>query len=269
MTAAELASIDGRVSPSMEASIPVTDEGFLRGDGVFEVIRVYDGRPFTLVDHLDRLERSAANLRLGYEVPRADLEREIPELLARRGGAEFDGIVRIVLTRGGLRIVLTEQLPPSPEAIRLAFVTYAPTRILDGVKSLSYAGNMLAGRIARDRGFDEALLVTPHGRVLEAPTSSLFWVPPDGALCTPPLDEHILASITRDRVLRLMDVDERPVTSDELLEAREAFLVSTTREVQPVQTIEELRLSVPGERTREAGAALRAHIEEELAATAR
>src|SRR5213595_1200428 len=103
-----LASVDGEVIPAVEASIPVTDEGLLRGDGVFEVIRVYDGRPFALPDHLDRIERSAANLRLGYEVPREELEREIPELLERRGGEAFDGLVRIVLTRGGRRIVLTE-----------------------------------------------------------------------------------------------------------------------------------------------------------------
>ena len=83
--------------------------------------------------------------------------------------------------------------------MRLGIVTYAPTRVLDGVKSLSYAANMLCTRLAQERGFDEALLVTPHGRVLEAPTSTLFWVDADGALCTPPLDEHILASITRDR----------------------------------------------------------------------
>src|SRR2546421_8998144 len=101
MTAAELACLDGRVLPSAEASIPVTDEGLLRGDGAFEVIRVYDGYPFALADHLDRLERSAANLRLGYDVPRTELESEIPALLEARGGEAFDGMVRIVLTRGG------------------------------------------------------------------------------------------------------------------------------------------------------------------------
>jgi branched-subunit amino acid aminotransferase/4-amino-4-deoxychorismate lyase len=269
MTSLELAALDGRISPSAEAFIPVTDEGLLRGDGVFEVIRVYDGRPFALPDHLDRIERSAANLRLGHEVPRAELEREIPELLERRGGEAFDGLVRIVLTRGGRRIVLTELLPPSPDAPRLGYVTYAPTRILDGVKSLSYAANMLASRLARERGFDEALLVTPHGRVLEAPTASVFWVAPDGVLCTPPLAEHILASITRDRVMRLVEIEERTVTNDELLDAREAFLVSTTREVQPVSAIEDRQLPAPGERTAEAAAAMRAHIQEELAATAR
>src|SRR2546426_7828128 len=99
----ELACLDGAFAPSAETTIPVTDEGLLRGDGVFEVIRVYDGRPFALLDHLDRIERSAANLRLGHAVPRAELEHEIPELLDRRGGEAFDGLVRIVLTRGGPR----------------------------------------------------------------------------------------------------------------------------------------------------------------------
>jgi branched-subunit amino acid aminotransferase/4-amino-4-deoxychorismate lyase len=197
-------------------------------------------------------------------VPRAELEEEALELIAARGGGDFDGVLRLVLTRGGRRLLLTEPLPPSPDRARLAFVTFAPSRILDGVKSLSYAGNMLASRLAREKGFDEALLVTPHGRVLEAPTSSLFWVGHDGVLCTPPLDEHILASITRDRVLKLVEVRERPVTTEELLRAEEAFLASTTREVQPVAAIEGREFGGPGERTREAAAALREHIEESL-----
>src|SRR6186997_3471123 len=99
MTGSDLACLDGAIAPSAETYIPATDEGLLRGDGVFEVVRVYDGRAFALGDHLDRLERSAANLRLD-DVPRSELENEIPELLQERGGAEFDGIVRIVLTRG-------------------------------------------------------------------------------------------------------------------------------------------------------------------------
>jgi branched-chain amino acid aminotransferase len=261
---AELACVDGRVTPADEATIPATDEGLLRGDGAFEVIRVYDGRPFALTDHLDRLERSAANLRLP-ETFRPELEAEIPELLAERGGVEFDGLLRVVLTRGGRRLLLTEPVPESPERIRLGVVEYAPTRVLDGIKSLSYGANMLCGRLARERGFDEALLVTPHGRVLEAPTSSLFWVDGEGLLCTPPLSEHILASITRARVLELVAADERPCTMDALRTASEAFLASTTREVQSIAAIEDIELP-EGERTREARAALRARIEEELGA---
>ena len=232
---------------------------------MFEVIRVYDGRPFALADHLDRLERSASNLRLEIPAPRAEFEHEAAGLLADRGGERFDGLLRLVLTRGGHRLLLTEQLPPSPERARLAFVTYAPSRILDGVKSLSYAGNMLAGRLARERGFDEALLVTPHGRVLEAPTSSLFWAGEDGVLSTPPLDDHILASITRERVMGLTETVERPCTADDLLGAREAFLASTTREVQPVAAVEQREFEGVGELTRSAAEAMRRHVEESLA----
>jgi branched-chain amino acid aminotransferase len=227
-------------------------------------VRVYDGRPFAMADHLDRIERSAANLHLGYEVPRAELEAEIPQLLAARGSESFDGILRIVLTRGGRRLLLTELLPPTPERVRLGFVTYAPTRVLDGVKSLSYAPNMLASRLAKERGFDEALLVTPHGRVLEAPTSTIFWAGEDGVLSTPPLDDHILASITRDRVLRLCQVRERPLTTEEVLGAREAFLASTVREVQPVAAVEDREFEGEGELTQQASEALRAHIRAEL-----
>src|SRR4051794_40724563 len=259
---AELGVLDGRLAPSDELTIPVTDEGLLRGDGVFEVIRVYDGVPFALAEHLDRLERSGSNLRL-EGVQRAELQSEIPELLDARGGGDFDGVLRIVITRGGRRLLLTEQPPAKPRGVRLGIVTYAPTRVLDGIKSLSYGANMLCTRLAQERGFDEALLVTPHGRALEAPTSTLFWVDSDGALCTPPLDEHILASITRDRVMRLVDVQERSCPIETLLSASEAFLASTIREVQSIGAIEDVEFE-EGPRTREAAAAFRAHIEAEL-----
>jgi branched-chain amino acid aminotransferase len=263
VSTAELACLNGEVLPAAEATIPATEEGFLRGDGVFEVMRVYDGRPFALRGHLERLQRSAANLRLGYPAPVEEIEGELPQLLAARGGAGFDGLVRIVLTIGGHRLLLTEPAPVLPEAMRVCFVTYSPPRILDGVKSLSYAGNMLAGRIARERGFDEAIFVTPHGRVLEAPTASVFWVAEDGELCTPPLEEHILASITRNCVMQVADVTERVATTDDVLKAREAFLASTTREVLPISAIEQQDLPI-GEVTTRARAALRERIEAEL-----
>lgn len=261
----ELASLDGRISPAGETFIPVTEEGFLRGDGVFEVLRVYDGVPFALSQHLDRIALSAANLRLGHEPDKQRLEREAKELISQRGGPSWNGLLRIVLTRGGRRLVMSEPLIEWPESTRLCFVTFAPTRILDGIKSLSYAANMLATRLACERGFDEALLVTPHGRVLEAPTSSIFWVDSDGELCTPPLEDHILASITREAVMSVVPVRECPVTSEEMLRAHEAFLASTTREVQAVAAIEGHELEVGGPRTTEAAAGVRQHIERALA----
>jgi branched-chain amino acid aminotransferase len=263
----ELACLDGRIAPTDETYVPATDEGLLRGDGVFEVIRVYDGAPFALAEHLARIERSAANLRL--ELPPTELLHDETLRLLGERDEHFDGALRIVITRGGRRLLLTEPLPASSAApsVRLAVVTYSPTRVLDGIKSLSYAGNMLASRLARERGFDEALLVTPHGRVLEAPTSSIFWVDQGGVLCTPPLDEHILASITRDRVLHLLAVEERPATLDDVQGAAEAFLASTTREIQAIAAIEERELpTADGERTHEAAQALRRQIEEELQA---
>src|SRR4051794_21801968 len=217
IAAVSLASLDGVLSAPDDARVPVTDEGLLRGDGAFEVMRLYGGRPFALDEHFARLSRSLANLRLDADLgaPRA----EVAALLAEAGAV--DGLLRIVLTRGGRRIAILEPLPAVAASARVKTVTYTPTRVLDGVKSLSYAANMLAVRIAKEQGFDEALLVTPHGRVLEGPTWTFFWVA-GGRLHTPPLEDHILASITRAMVLEVQPVTEAPCTLDDLRGAEEA-----------------------------------------------
>ncbi|MFZ0091698.1 MAG: aminotransferase class IV [Solirubrobacteraceae bacterium] len=234
--AASLASLDGTIMPVAEATIPATDDGLVRGDGVFEVVRVYDGVPYAFDAHLARLSRSAQNLRLPVDLEsvRADAYR----LLAEAGTGPDHQCLRIIMTRGGRRLLMTEPLGHDEEQVRLMSVTYAPTRILDGIKSLSYGGNMLATRLAREQGFDEALLVTPHGRVLEAPTSSIFWVQ-RSRLLTPPLEEHILASITRALLIEVAGAEEQTCTLDQLYAADEVFLASTTREVQPVVAVDD------------------------------
>ncbi|MGI8713237.1 MAG: aminotransferase class IV [Solirubrobacteraceae bacterium] len=228
--------------PAAEATIPVTDEGLIRGDGAFEVIRVYDGHPYAIEEHMARLQRSAHNLRLDLdlEAVRASAHR----LLAHAGTGPDHQLLRVMITRGGRQILLTEQMPSTPDRARLKSITYFPTRILDGVKSLSYAANMLASRLAREQGFDDALLVTPHARVLEAPTSSIFWVK-DGQLLTPPLDEHILASITRALVIDVAGGEEQVCTLPELIAADEVFLASTVREVQPVAALDDHEFTGP------------------------
>ena len=254
-----LASLDGVVMDAADATVPATDEGLLRGDGVFEVIRLYTGRPFALDEHLERLQGSADNLRLPADVPA--LRADVAQLLDQAGPVE--ALLRLVLTRGGRRLALIEPLPDHPSSIRLATVTYAPTRVLDGIKSLSYGGNMLATRLAQERGADEALLVTPHGRVLEAPTSTLFWVS-GGTLRTPPLSDHILDSITRRRLLEVMDVVEESCAPDDVLGADEAFLASTVREVQPVAAVDDTELPVGGPVSAQAARRLGERIAAEL-----
>jgi branched-chain amino acid aminotransferase len=261
----ELASVDGLISATDQTTIPVRDDGLYRGDGVFEVIRLYAGRPYALAEHLDRLERSAAAIELPVE--RELLEAEAAALLERHG--EADGQLRILLTRGGRRILLTEELPPRGAAVRLATVTYSPTVILTGVKSLSYGANMQATRIANASGADEAVLVRPDGIVLEAPTSSIFWVSAEGPLRTPALSTGILESITRSKVIREMHVEEGEFELDDLLGAHEAFLASTTREVQGVSGLDGRELAVPGPRTREAADNFARRLDQELASRPR
>jgi branched-chain amino acid aminotransferase len=257
-----LAVLDGTVVPADEATIGVTDLGLLRGDGVFEVVSVYEGRPFALEDHLRRMATSAQNLRL--EIDLHAVESDLATLLDAAG--PITGAVRLLVTRGGRRIGLVEAIPEEREHVLLAKVEYVPPRILDGVKSLSYGGNMLATRLAVERGGSEALLVTPHGRVLEAPTSS-FFVSFDGeTLVTPPLSDRVLDSITRRRLLSLLPhAREEVVLADDLPRATEAFLASTTREVHPVERIDDVTLpACPGPLSAAAADVFAAHIQDSL-----
>jgi branched-chain amino acid aminotransferase len=258
-----LASVDGVVSPVEEARIPVSDEGLLRGDGGFEVIRLYGGIPYGWDDHLTRLGHTCAGLRLDADL--AALGEETRRLLARAG--DLDGLVRLVVTRGGRRLAILEPLPDyGGTATRVATVTYAPTRVLNGLKTLSYAANMLATRVAREGGADEALLVTPHGRVLEGPTWTFLWVEADGVLCTPPLSEGILDSITRRRLLEECAVQEATCTLARLADAREAVIASTTREIAPIASVDDIVLpEAPGPVTTAAALAFRARVDRDLA----
>jgi branched-chain amino acid aminotransferase len=260
----ELASVDGRVTPTAEAMVPMKDDGLYRGDGAFEVIRLYEGRPFALGDHLDRLERSSAAIQLEFD--RAALEHEIDALLAEAG--EPDGQLRLIVTRGGRRIAAVEPIPAHAETLRLATVTYSPSVILNGVKSLSYAANMQATRLAQAQGADEAVLVTPDGTVLEPPTSAVFWVSPQGMLRTPALDVGVLESITRDRLVKALNVEQGAWPVADLRAAKEAFLASTTREIQAVSAIDGEELpDAPGPRTREAQQAFAETLGRELRTT--
>ncbi len=256
-----LCSIDGELSPIEEARIGVADDGFLRGDGAFEVLRLYGGKPFALVDHLDRLARSADGIFLEWDRPA--FEREIESLLA--ANELEDECLRLVITRGGRRIAMVERAPEFRHDMTLQSVTYQPTVVLTGLKTLSYCPNMTATRIAQSRGAKEALLVVPGGKVLEAPTSTIFWAGADGAVRTPRLETGILASITRDRIMKVVPVEEGDFELGDLLGASEVFLASSVREVQGVAEVDGVGFGAPGPTTERIAGLLSERIQAELA----
>jgi branched-chain amino acid aminotransferase len=260
MAEATHTSIDGTLLRPEEATISILDDGLLRGDGAFEAIKLYEGHPFRLDAHIARLARSSAAIELGFD--EAALRAEIDALLA--AAAPGDAALRIVVTRAGRRILIVEELPEWPASARIVLLTLTPSQILEGVKSISYAGNMQATRLAVGRGGDEAVFVRPDGVVLEAPTSSIFWTDGDGRLRTPALDSGILESITRAVLLEALAVEEGQYAAGHLRGAQEAFLASTTREIQPIATIDgEPLAAVGGEATGRAAAALAAAVDEE------
>jgi branched-subunit amino acid aminotransferase/4-amino-4-deoxychorismate lyase len=233
--------------------VPVTDSSVLRGDGCFEVLKAYHGVPFALDAHLDRLEKSAGAL--GIELPaRSDLSGWIQTV----AGECPDCAVRVVVTRGSalpdepgapLVIVFAHPWIGSHGPVRLLPVA-APwhaagvTWDLSGAKVLSYAPNLSASRHASREGFDDALLVTLDGLILEGPTFCVAWVV-DDVLETPSLELGILDSITR-RVM-LEDAARLGVRFVEgswplnrLEEATEVMAMSTIREIQPVSMVGEL-----------------------------
>jgi branched-chain amino acid aminotransferase len=258
----DLAAVDGRMMPRSEAVIEATDEGLLRGDGAFEVARLYRGIPFAWADHVLRLQRSCAALRLTLDPDL--LDDEVRSLLREAG--PIDGLLRVVVTRAGRRLLLIEPMKPGRATLRLATVEHEPSPLLAGVKSLSYAANMLANRIAEERGYDEALFIGRDGSVLEGPTFAFFWVE-EGVAHAPPLAEGILDSITRRRVLDAVEVRLEHCTLDRLRErAEEAFAAGTGIEVAPVLAVEGVReWDKPGPVTLATQRAVNDLIESELA----
>lgn len=249
-----LACVDGRVMPAQDAFVPATDEGFLRGDGAFEVLQVYAGRPFELDRHLDRFARTCEGLLLDF--PRAAILADLALLLEETG--PVDCLWRALVARGGTRLHLLEWVPPEKRRsvpLALRTVSYQPTVVLSNLKPMSYGANTAASRRARQEGGDEGLFVHPDGTVLEAPTATVFWAV-DGVLKTPPLELGILPSITRMVIMEALETVAVSASIGEVLAADEVFLASTSREIQPVSRIDEVEFEAPGPLCRAARRAL-------------
>jgi branched-chain amino acid aminotransferase len=283
-----LVGIDGDLVDPSAARVSVFDRGFLYGDGLFETIRVYEGRPFRLREHVQRLQWSADRLRLSLGVGLSDLEAELGRLVRlavdELGTGEL--ALRLMVTRGaGPSPELPGLLPdPAQPAHRVAFVsrfrplpaplyelgaraiTYATHRPSDGVrgaKVTNYVESIQALMAARDRAAHEALIISSEGNVLEGTTSNLFVVR-GGRIETPPTTASLLPGITRAEVLALAGdaAVETPLTPTEVREADEVFITSTLREVLPIVAVDEQSIGdgSPGPTTRALADALRDRI---------
>lgn len=253
----EFAYLDGGFLPLKEARISPLDRGFLFGDGVYEVVPVYAGRPFGEAAHLARLRRSLREIRIDDPMDTDSWSALIGELVARNGGG--DQAVYLQVTRGadaGRDHRFPEAVPATVFGMSSPLATISQDVLDSGlscitvddlrwrrcdVKSVSLLANVLHRQAASDAGAGESLLVR-EGKLLEASASSVF-LASAGSVVTPPLDYSILPGITRDVLISLLreagvEVEERDVTRDELVKADEVWLCSSTKEVLPVTRID-------------------------------
>lgn len=257
--------IDGRVVPGDQARIPVTDHGFLYGDGVFEGMRVYHRRLFRLEDHMERLATAARALAL--DIPGGiDGAREVVLETARAFGQD-EAYLRLIVTRGVGSLGVDPTTCPEPrilclvdevriypeeklrEGISLLTSSWRrpPADVLDPrVKSLNYLNNALAKLEARQRGADEALMLNDRGQIAEASVANLFAVR-DGVLLTPPAIDGALEGITRRSVLELAERLGQPsavrsIGRFDLFAASEVFLTGSSARIVPVGSLDGRRI---------------------------
>jgi len=270
--------IDGVDTDPAVAAIPVGDVGFVRGYGVFEVIKAIDGVCFRLPDHLDRLARSASML--GMDLP----DREEIGTLATKAADGIDqAIVRILVSAGDdpwegpSRMIVTGEVAPAQvSSLRLLPVPApwhsdgAEWALLRG-KTLSYANNFASIRQAKLAGFDDAVLIGRSGRILEGPTFTVGWVVEEGdgiIYETPAMTTGILDSITRGAVFDAareaeLTIREVEVRLDHLDVATEFYALSTLRDVVSVTAVGE-REFTKGPATQRLRAALLDLMDREL-----
>ena len=279
--------LNGRLVDASEAVLPLTDHGLLYGDGVFEGIRFYNGRPFRLGPHLERLALSARALMLKLPATPAELEAAVTDLVAAFGGP--DGYIRLVATRGTGGLGLDPSRCDRPNLFMIAdhialvsderrragisLVTAStrrpgPTVLDPRIKSLNYLNNILAKLEARHAGGDEALLLNAQGHVSEGTAENIF-IARDGRLLTPPVSDGALDGITRGTVLELcaaegMETEQRSLTPYDVHTADECFLCGTGAELMPVRAVDGREMTYcPGPLTEGVAAAYRRLIEKE------
>lgn len=267
--------IDGAVVPAEEARISPFDHGLLTGDGVFETLVVYDGQPFAVRRHLERLAASCRGMALPYPDP-AMLRAAVDEVVT--ANRLSSGRLRITVTGGesplgsergsGGPTVIVAGGPTAPWPATADVVVVPWPRnergALAGVKTTSYGENVVALAHAKQRGAAEAIFANTIGQLCEGTGSNVF-LGVGGRLVTPPLRSGCLDGVTRALVIEVTGAVEEDLPVEALAASDEAFLTSTTREVQPIRAVDGAVLpGAPGPLTAGAAAAFRALVSSRL-----
>jgi branched-chain amino acid aminotransferase len=255
--------VNGTISPADTAVVPVLDHGFMYGEGVYEVLRTYNGEPFLYDRHITRLRSSARHLHLDVPFDDATLRSWVDRTSAA-AALSGDTYVRILLTRGigdltydvratpapsVIIIVKPQEAPPSrvrTDGIRISLVSILrnhPGSVNPIIKSNNLLNNALAMQEAHRRGGEEALMCNYRGELSECSQSNFFLVR-DGVALTPKSQAGLLEGITRAflfEVGREIGVEVRDTTlmPADLDSADEIFITSTTREVSPVVSVDD------------------------------
>lgn len=277
--------LNGDFLPEAEARISVHDRGFLYGDGLFETMRVYEGRPFRWDRHLQRFEKGAAFLGIPLAATARDLRGYAEQLIDRN--SLLEGSLRLTLSRGGgargysIRDLTGPTLLMTVSPLAAALDTGQGWNLvtssyrvpagdpLSQVKSCCKLLQILARREAEERGAQEALIINTEGRVAEAAASNLFWQE-EGTIYTPPLDEGLLPGVTRELTLELcaehqIPAREKSITPAALQRVDGIFLTVSTLELIEVATYDSIRMP-PVSRLAELRAAYREKIIRECGA---
>jgi branched-chain amino acid aminotransferase len=268
--------VDGQFVPAEDAVIPVDDLAILRGIGVFDLLRTYDGKPYFLDAHIERLENSARKIDLPLPWSHAEIVGVVKATLAKNDIPEAN--IRIVVTGGPSRdfmtsagqprlLVLVSPVPKLPEkwyTDGIKLISWEIERPIPGAKSIDYISASLALKKAAAAGAVEALYIDRNGLALECTTANVFAFI-KGRLATP--GRGILSGITRTVVLTLAEglfpIDIRDISRDALLAADEVFITGTSKGLVPVVQIDERVIGDgrPGEHTRQLMAEMQRHTE--------
>ena len=273
--------MNGRYVDMKDAKVPISDRGFLYGDGLFETMRCYNGKVFKLTEHISRLFRSSEVIKMMVPYSRRELERATCLLL--KANRLKDAYVRLTVTRGEGSFALMRSRAVQPNVVitakefkgypknfysrgisaQISDIRQDERSPLSGIKSLNFLDHIVARIRAQDDGFDEAILINTKGHISEAATSNIFLIK-DGCLLTPSLDGGILPGITRCVVIHVagklgIKVAERSISSKELLGADEVFLTNSLAEILSVVKVNRARIGAgsPGRITKLLHAAYR------------